>query len=538
MRTVFRFAGSSSLAAFLAAAALAGDVKFDDLVRTPEKYEGKKLQIDDVLLSGDLTKGSVRYRLTLKSAGVTTVDAEYHPTGVAFVTGFDTGDKFKPLLKEGEFRAVRLTCEVKPGGAKSKDKWLAHVSSVELVPEADTAKSVGQPDKPGPKKGGRKAEADESSTIVVCEGVGKSSDEALKDALRNAVRQVVGALVDAETVVKNDEVISDKVLTYSAGLVKKYDEVSSKNKDGLFRITIRATVERTDVAAKLKAANVVVKAVDGKGLFAEVVTGLEKEKDAKVLLAKKLREYRSGIVKVETVGEPKVKKAGDTDTTIECTIRLTPDTEKYTAFCKELLPLLGRTAVAKGTVRTTTEKNDKDHSYWSFGDLVGTASRQGFFGGHGGFKPVWADAEKALGKSGPTHRLVVVCSQISTLGDKQTWEWFVVPATDDDRVSVNVHVGVIDRQKRELTSNDFLLPADEMPGIVKPHASSGKCSDLVLAPLLLQIKARNEFYPESFVAQDMSAQVAFKVATADLKQITGVRSILEIRDKADEAIRR
>ena len=57
---------------------------------------------------------------------------------------------------------------------------------------------------------------------VVAEGVGTTADEAIKDAFRNAVRQVVGAVVDAETLVKNDELIDDKVLTYSDGFIKGY----------------------------------------------------------------------------------------------------------------------------------------------------------------------------------------------------------------------------------------------------------------------------------------------------------------------------
>jgi hypothetical protein len=43
------------------------------------------------------------------------------------------------------------------------------------------------------------------------QGSVSTADEALKDAFRNAVRQVVGAVVDADTLVKNDEVIDDKV---------------------------------------------------------------------------------------------------------------------------------------------------------------------------------------------------------------------------------------------------------------------------------------------------------------------------------------
>jgi hypothetical protein len=41
-----------------------------------------------------------------------------------------------------------------------------------------------------------------SAVPVEAEGLGASPDEALKDAFRNAVRQVVGAVVDAETIVR------------------------------------------------------------------------------------------------------------------------------------------------------------------------------------------------------------------------------------------------------------------------------------------------------------------------------------------------
>ena len=72
---------------------------------------------------------------------------------------------------------------------------------------------------------------------------GRTPKEALKDAFRQAVQQVVGVAVDAETQVKNDEVIADKVLTYSDGLITKYEEVSKTERKGLVRIKIKATVE-------------------------------------------------------------------------------------------------------------------------------------------------------------------------------------------------------------------------------------------------------------------------------------------------------
>ena len=71
-----------------------------------------------------------------------------------------------------------------------------------------------------------------------------TADDSLKDAFRNAVQQVVGVLVDAETFVKNEEIISDKVLTYSNGFVSTYKEIERPHLDGgNFRTKIKATVE-------------------------------------------------------------------------------------------------------------------------------------------------------------------------------------------------------------------------------------------------------------------------------------------------------
>lgn len=65
---------------------------------------------------------------------------------------------------------------------------------------------------------------------VMAEGMGMTADEALKDAFRNAVRQVVGAVIDANTLIENDEIVEDKILTYSGGFINKYTEVPGSKK--------------------------------------------------------------------------------------------------------------------------------------------------------------------------------------------------------------------------------------------------------------------------------------------------------------------
>src|SRR6516162_8322506 len=120
------------------------------------------------------------------------------------------------------------------------------------------------------------------------EGSGTTGDEAIRDALRNAVRAAVGVLVEGETLVKQEDVISDKVLTYSDGFVSSYDVLTREQKDGLVHIRIRAHVERRKLLADLRTAGVSLDAVDGKGLVASALTRKEARESEAGLLSKAL----------------------------------------------------------------------------------------------------------------------------------------------------------------------------------------------------------------------------------------------------------
>jgi len=201
------------------------------------------------------------------------------------------------------------------------------------------------------KASATKTKPQESKTQeVIAEGVGASADEAIKDAYRNAVRQVVGAVVDADTLVKNDEVIDDKVLTYSDGFIKGYEEVagSKKFQGGLHRIKIKAQVERRSVIAKLKAANVTVKDVDGKGLFAEAVTQLDAEKDAAALLKKQFEGFPQSCLTATIIGKPELVEKSADQAKVKITVQIEPDLKAYKAFSSRLIPILGKLAKSKG----------------------------------------------------------------------------------------------------------------------------------------------------------------------------------------------
>lgn len=124
-----------------------------------------------------------------------------------------------------------------------------------------------------------------ATTVVAATGVGVNADGALRNAFKNAVEQAVGLIVNAETVVKNEAVIKEQILTYSDGFVEKFDRVKEgKRDDGLYEVKIKAVVKWRQLIEKLKEAQVSVAKIEGESLFAEVVTKLDAEQNAVKLL--------------------------------------------------------------------------------------------------------------------------------------------------------------------------------------------------------------------------------------------------------------
>ena len=196
---------------------------------------------------------------------------------------------------------------------------------------------------------------------VIVEGTGDSSANAIKDAFRNAVRQVVGALVDAETLVKNDELVEDKILTYSNGFIKTYAEIpgSQKTQGGIHRVKIKATVETGGVIAKLKASNITVKDVDGKGLFAEVMTKLDSEKDGLVLIEKHLKDFPQNCMSAVVVGGPEIVSKTDEKVIAKFTLKIEPNLKEYKVFTDNIIPVLEKAAFKKGDFFVKMDEESK-----------------------------------------------------------------------------------------------------------------------------------------------------------------------------------
>jgi len=115
----------------------------------------------------------------------------------------------------------------------------------------------------------RKAQAAEVKEIMV-EGVGviiqddqsMARDRAIEDALRKAVEQAVGSLVESETRVRNYQILSDDIYSRSSGYIQSYQIVNESLSQNILKVTIRAVVSIGNLSEDLKAVGILLKRLD------------------------------------------------------------------------------------------------------------------------------------------------------------------------------------------------------------------------------------------------------------------------------------
>ncbi len=133
------------------------------------------------------------------------------------------------------------------------------------------------------------------ASSVTATGQGATERDALHAAMREAIEQSVGVLVDSKTYVENYRVIHDRIYTHSEGYIAGYDVLRSEYRNGYYEVTIRADVREqllnTDLMSHLQKKAVIranmqdprigVIIVDGNGeeypsVENSIITGLHK----------------------------------------------------------------------------------------------------------------------------------------------------------------------------------------------------------------------------------------------------------------------
>ena len=188
---------------------------------------------------------------------------------------------------------------------------------------------------------------------VVATGVGTEPDEAKQNAFCNAIEQVVGVLVDAETLVKNDELVYDQVLTFSRGQAKEFTLLRQWQEDGLHYARIRAKVAVSTLGEKLKAQDIAIREVPGELLFRQAKFDLLNEEQAAEMFRKLLGECALGnLVSVEIDGKPEVIERDPVNVKLKLRLKLKPDLERWRPLHGELKRILEKVATHRDTLAT------------------------------------------------------------------------------------------------------------------------------------------------------------------------------------------
>jgi hypothetical protein len=199
---------------------------------------------------------------------------------------------------------------------------------------------------------------DPKTVTVIGRGIGLDLESAQKDALKSAVEKAVGLLLDAETILENDEIV-ERILTYSGAYIEKYETLETKQEDsGLWRVKVKAEVKKTQLEEKLVEEKLIKKKVDGKSLFAKARSKLNEKNSSALVFRKAFEGFPLGVVKASVVGEPEIVSEGENSVKFGVTVRMELDVEAWESWVARLDGLLGPIARQKGTWRPANRDVD------------------------------------------------------------------------------------------------------------------------------------------------------------------------------------
>ena len=107
------------------------------------------------------------------------------------------------------------------------------------------------------------------SATIYSGNAGSAKNQALKNALRQAVEQGVGVFIDSNTLSQNYEVVKDEILSTSEGFVSNYDIIREGTTSGgiVYEVTLKVEVEEGRIKDKLSALRILHQKMGNKRLM-------------------------------------------------------------------------------------------------------------------------------------------------------------------------------------------------------------------------------------------------------------------------------
>jgi hypothetical protein len=152
----------------------------------------------------------------------------------------------------------------------------------------------------------------EGVAIILNEDIAKARDEALKDARKKAVEEGIGVYIQAETLIKNLQLVEDRILSRAQGYIKNEKILLERQEGKLYRIKIQADVVLKEVEKDLQALGILQRRMKKPRVMIIVTAKARKDqgplKSAETTM---IKEFLSKEFKV--VDQAQVEKIRSTD---------------------------------------------------------------------------------------------------------------------------------------------------------------------------------------------------------------------------------
>lgn len=86
----------------------------------------------------------------------------------------------------------------------------------------------------------------------------KAEEDALNDALRNAVERVLGTHISSQTLTENFMLVRDRIYTQANGYISSYDVINTSEEPDMITVTVSAVVKESQLVEDLQAIGILM----------------------------------------------------------------------------------------------------------------------------------------------------------------------------------------------------------------------------------------------------------------------------------------
>ena len=307
---------------------------------------------------------------------------------------------------------------------------------------------------------------DKNIITVISHGVGISENEAVKDALISAIKQVSGVFVFNETIIKNDVLTKDNLISVSNGMATDFKLISSNRKaDGRFEIKASVSVEKNRSLENLANHELDATMKDGKKIFSKIVSQMDREAEGKKFLSVFLRNFPEFFLDADMIDNAVVIDNNNVGGKIRSPISLKMNKEKYKEFSVRASSILKTICSNKGKIVynavlvPNSNRKTKDLFFNTNVDF-NEKDKNAFF-----IKSA-PEYERWMTKdfNEKTHFVLLLNTDYEFNGST-TWDWYHVPKIHMPSKTLSMHIDFLNKSRDKLLFSSTVEMAPNIPGL-------------------------------------------------------------------------